>query len=63
VKSPEKVNMVIFRENTEDLYAGIEWKAGSEACRKVIGFLNQEMATNIREGSGIGIKPISPFWS
>ncbi|MDP8217884.1 MAG: isocitrate dehydrogenase (NADP(+)) [Candidatus Theseobacter exili] len=59
VKNPEKVDMVIFRENTEDVYAGIEWQKGSEEVRKVLDFLNNEMNCGIREDSGIGIKPIS----
>lgn len=61
VKRPEDVDMVIFRENTEDVYAGIEWPEGSEEARKVIGFLTEEMGKNIRPDSGIGIKPISRF--
>lgn len=63
VKNPEKVDMVIFRENTEDVYAGIEWRAGTEEAAKVITFLNSEMGKNIRAGSGIGIKPMSAFGS
>ncbi|PTQ55493.1 MAG: Isocitrate dehydrogenase [NADP] [Candidatus Carbobacillus altaicus] len=62
VKRPELVDMVIFRENTEDIYAGIEWKAGSEEVKKVIRFLQEEMGVEkIRfpETSGIGIKPVS----
>ncbi|HEY3128116.1 MAG TPA: isocitrate dehydrogenase (NADP(+)) [Acidobacteriota bacterium] len=59
VKHPEKMNLVIFRENTEDVYAGIEWKEGSEEARKVIQFLNSAMGKKIRPDSGIGIKPIS----
>jgi isocitrate dehydrogenase len=62
VKAPEKVDMVIFRENTEDIYAGIEWEANSEAVQKVIAFLQQEMGvTKIRfpATSAIGIKPVS----
>src|SRR5512134_3648813 len=62
VKAPEKVDMVIFRENTEDIYAGVEWEANSEAVQKVIAFLQQEMGvTKIRfpETSAIGIKPVS----
>ncbi len=59
VKRPEKVDMVIFRENTEDVYAGIEWAQGSEAAREVIGYLNREMGTHLAGDSGIGIKPIS----
>jgi isocitrate dehydrogenase len=65
VKEPEKVDMVIFRENTEDVYAGIEWPAGSELANKVVGFLNtlERRTTKIREGSAIGIKPVSEFGS
>ena len=63
VKQPEKLNVVIFRENTEDVYAGIEWKEGSPEAKKVITFLNQEMHKKIREDSGIGIKPMSVFAS
>jgi len=62
LKQPELCNMVIFRENTEDIYAGIEWAQGTEACKKVIKFLQEEMGVKkIRfpETSGIGIKPIS----
>ncbi len=59
MKQPEKLDVVIFRENTEDVYAGIEWKAGSPEVEKVIGFLNGEMGTKIAADSGIGIKPIS----
>ena len=65
VKEPEKVDMVIFRENTEDVYAGIEWPAGSEAATNLIGFLNsmERRTTKIRENSAIGIKPVSEFGS
>jgi isocitrate dehydrogenase len=62
VKRPEDTDMVIFRENTEDIYAGIEYEKGSEAVKKVISFLQNEMGVNkIRfpETSGIGIKPVS----
>jgi len=62
VKHPEKVNMVIFRENTEDIYAGIEWQEGTPEVKKVIEFLQKEMGVkNIRfpNTSGIGIKPVS----
>jgi isocitrate dehydrogenase len=62
VRKPEDVDMVIFRENTEDIYAGIEWEKGSEGVKKIITFLEEEMGVkNIRfpETSGIGIKPIS----
>ncbi|MFQ5454555.1 MAG: NADP-dependent isocitrate dehydrogenase, partial [Candidatus Zixiibacteriota bacterium] len=59
VTHPEKMDVIIFRENTEDVYAGIEWKKGSKDVKKVIGWLNKNMKTNIRSDSGIGIKPIS----
>ena len=62
LREPEKTDMVIFRENSEDIYAGIEWEAGSPEVRKVIRFLQEEMGvTKIRfpETSGIGIKPVS----
>lgn len=62
VREPEKTDMVIFRENSEDIYAGIEWEAGSEGARKLIAFLRNEMGvTKIRfpDTSGIGVKPVS----
>jgi isocitrate dehydrogenase len=62
IKRPEDTDMIIFRENTEDIYAGIEWQAGSPEAKKVIAFLQNEMGVkNIRfpETSGIGVKPIS----
>ncbi|MBW3564392.1 MAG: isocitrate dehydrogenase (NADP(+)) [Acidobacteria bacterium] len=62
VAEPEKVDMVIFRENTEDVYAGIEWKAGSEEASKIRDFI-RDMGKEIREGSAIGIKPVSEFGS
>lgn len=61
LKNPEKVDMVVFRENTEDVYAGIEWKAGSRDALRLREFLETEMGIKIREDSGIGIKPISCF--
>jgi isocitrate dehydrogenase len=61
MREPEKLDVVIFRENTEDVYAGIEWASGTAEAERVRGFLTTEMGANIREGSGIGIKPISPF--
>ncbi|MGD9947103.1 MAG: isocitrate dehydrogenase (NADP(+)) [Desulfobulbus sp.] len=61
VKHPEQVEMIIFRENTEDVYAGIEWQAGTEKANRVIEFLRNEMGAAIRDNSGIGIKPISEF--
>jgi isocitrate dehydrogenase len=62
LKEPEKTDMVIFRENSEDIYAGIEWQAGSDEVKKVISFLHNKMGVKkIRfpETSGIGIKPVS----
>ncbi len=62
LKEPEKTDMVIFRENSEDIYAGIEWPAGSDEARRLIGFLTGEMGvTQIRfpDTAGIGIKPVS----
>jgi isocitrate dehydrogenase len=61
LKHPEKVDMVVFRENTEDVYAGIEWKEGSREALQLREFLEREMGKKIREDSGIGIKPISRF--
>ncbi|HEV3261288.1 MAG TPA: NADP-dependent isocitrate dehydrogenase [Gemmataceae bacterium] len=58
-KRADKVNMVIFRENTEDVYCGIEFKSGTDNSRKLISLL-KEMGYNVRESSGVGIKPISP---
>src|SRR6202142_1074684 len=64
VKNPERMNVVIFRENTEDVYAGIEWRSGTPEAKKLIDFLNNEMmkgtSKRVREDSGVGIKPISP---
>jgi len=61
MKHPEKMDMVIFREATEDVYAGIEWPKGSEQATKVIRFLREEMKVKVRDDAGIGIKPISEF--
>lgn len=61
IKHPEKVNFVIFRENTEDVYAGIEWPRGSGEALRLIEILKREFDIYIREDSGIGIKPISEF--
>ncbi len=62
VKEPQKVNMTIFRENTEDVYAGIEWKSGTEEARKLIEFL-AGLGKKVRPDSGVGIKPVSEFGS
>ena len=59
VTHPEKMNVVIFRENTEDVYAGIEWQQGTPEAKKVIDFLAKEMGKKVLPDSGIGIKPIS----
>ncbi|MHC5055604.1 MAG: isocitrate dehydrogenase (NADP(+)) [Planctomycetota bacterium] len=63
VKAPGKLDVVIFRENTEDVYAGIEWAAGTPEAAKVRSFLVDEMGSNIRENSAIGVKPMSEFGS
>ena len=63
LKDPQKLNVVIFRENTEDVYAGIEWASYTPEAEKVRNFLVNEMKVTIREGSAIGIKPMSPFAS
>ena len=63
VKEPQKLNIVIFRENIEDVYSGIEFKAGSPEAEKLRIFLRDELNKNVREGSAIGIKPMSPFGS
>ena len=59
VKEPQKVDIVVYRENTEDVYAGIEWKEGTPEAKKLIEFLFKELGKKIRPDSGIGIKPIS----
>src|SRR5678809_935885 len=63
MKEPEKLNIVVFRENTEDVYAGIEWRAGSPEAEAVRGFIERELGKSIRPGSAIGIKPMSEFGS
>jgi isocitrate dehydrogenase len=59
VKHPEKMNVIIYRENTEDVYAGIEWAEGTKEVKKLISWLNENFNLSIRMDSGIGIKPIS----
>jgi isocitrate dehydrogenase len=61
MKAPENVDMVVFRENTEDVYIGYEWEADSPMAKKLIDFIDREEGRQIRAGSGIGIKPISRF--
>ena len=63
MKEPEKLNVVIFRENTEDVYAGIEWAAGSAEAEKLRAFIRSELKKDIREGSALGVKPMSEFGS
>jgi isocitrate dehydrogenase len=63
MKDPGKVNIVIFRENIEDVYSGIEFKSGSAEAEKLRQYLKSEFKKNVREGSAIGIKPMSPFGS
>lgn len=59
MKHPENINMVVFRENTEDVYAGIEWESKSETAQRVISFLKSDMNISLPDDAGIGIKPIS----
>jgi isocitrate dehydrogenase len=61
LREPEKVDMIVFRENVEDLYAGIEWPANTPEAVKVVEFLRKEMGQQVRMDSAIGIKPMSPF--
>ena len=63
MKEPERLNIVVFRENTEDVYAGIEWKAGSPEASKLREFILRELGRDIRPESAIGIKPMSEFGS
>ena len=63
VTEPEKVDMVLFRENTEDVYSGIEWASGSAEVKRLIAFLGDELGKTVRPDSGIGIKPVSPTGS
>jgi isocitrate dehydrogenase len=63
LKHPQKVDIVLFRENTEDVYAGIEYKSGTPENKKVADFLRTEMKAKFFEGAGIGIKPVSEFGS
>jgi len=63
MKRPQDVDVVIFRENTEDVYAGIEWKMGSPEALKMIDILEKEFGFKVRKDSGIGVKPMSEFGS
>ncbi|MBI4795453.1 MAG: isocitrate dehydrogenase (NADP(+)) [Deltaproteobacteria bacterium] len=59
MKEPQKIDMVIFRENTEDVYAGVEWQANSDEAHRLIAFLNQELGCTLDAGAAIGIKPMT----
>ena len=59
LKAPEKIDIIIFRENTEDLYKGIEWKEGTEESKRILDFLKEKMNVALPSDTGIGIKPIS----
>ncbi|MBK9050165.1 MAG: isocitrate dehydrogenase (NADP(+)) [Chloroflexi bacterium] len=61
VREPEKMDIVIYRENTEDVYSGVEWTANSEEAKALIKIMNEQMGKNIRPDSAIGIKPVSEF--
>ncbi len=61
MREPEKMDIVIFRENTEDVYSGIEWTAESDEAQAIIRFINEQLGKNIRPDSAIGIKPVSAF--
>jgi len=63
VKNPGNLDIVLFRENTEDVYSGIEWESGSDDANEIISWFREKYGKNIRDNSGIGIKPISPFGS
>ncbi|MDQ7848659.1 MAG: isocitrate dehydrogenase (NADP(+)) [Armatimonadota bacterium] len=63
VRHPEKVNVVIFRENTEDIYAGLEHPSGSPEARRLIDFAREAFGWRVREDAGVGLKPMSPFGS
>ena len=63
MKHPEKMNIVIYRENTEDVYSGVEWEANTDEARAIIRFMNEQLGKHVREGSAIGIKPVSEFGS
>ncbi len=63
VKHPERMDVVIFRENTEDVYAGIEWRAGTEEARRLIRFMNEELGQQVSGEAAIGIKPVTEFGS
>jgi isocitrate dehydrogenase len=59
VLHPERLNVVVFRENTEDVYAGLEWESGSQEARELVSFLSAKLGAKVREGSAVGLKPVS----
>lgn len=61
MRQPEKMNIVLYRENTEDVYSGVEWSADSEGANEIIAFMNEKLGKNVRAHSAIGIKPVSEF--
>ena len=61
VRQPDMMDIVLFRENTEDVYSGVEWTAKSDGANAIIKFMNEELGKSVREGSAIGIKPVSEF--
>ena len=61
MREPQKMDVVIFRENTEDVYSGIEWSANSEGAQAIIKFMEEELGKEVRPGSAIGVKPVSEF--
>jgi isocitrate dehydrogenase len=61
MREPEKMDIVIFRENTEDVYSGVEWPAESEGSQAIIAFMNEQLGKNVRMDAAIGIKPVSAF--
>jgi len=63
MREPQKMNLVIFRENTEDVYSGVEWPAESEEAQSIIRFMNEELGKSVRQDAAIGIKPVSAFGS
>ena len=63
MKHPEKMNIVIYRENTEDVYSGVEWEADTDEAKAIIAVMNDKRGKNVRSGSAIGIKPVSEFGS
>ncbi len=61
MRKPENMDIILFRENTEDVYSGVEWTANSEEANALIAFINDKLGKNVRPGSAIGIKPVSEF--